>query len=217
MKRFVAVALLSCAALSGSELLDRTVAVVGREAVTESEVQLQMRLEAMFNGAEPTEGTPSAEERTTALNRLIDRRLIEADMRLAGFQGPTEEELSEAVETLKQSRFRGRSFALALEDYGISEKDALEFYGRQLVIQGYIDFRFRTGLDIDEDEVKAAHRRLYRDLDEPPSLDEVREELAKRLLEEKIERLIDARIKQLRAESRIRLLDRIGRHQEARP
>jgi len=200
-----------------SQLLDRTVAVVGREAVTESEVQRQRRLEAMFNGAEPSDVEPSSRQRRALLDRLIDRRLIETDMRLAGYQGPDEEELAAAVDELRSSLFRGRSFDLALEDYGVSEPEALDFYRRQLVIQGYIDFRFRTGLDVDEDELKAEHRRLYRELDEPPALDEVRESLSARMLEEKIERLIDARIKQLRAETRIRLLERIPTDEEATP
>lgn len=210
------VVLLACAA-QASQLLDRTVAVVGREAITESEVQRQRRLESMFNGAEPSAAEASPEQRRALLNRLIDRRLIEVDMRLAGYQGPDEEELAAAVGELRSSLFRGRSFDLALEDYGVGEQEALDFYRRQLVIQGYIDFRFRTGLDVDEDELKAEHRRLYRELDEPPELDEVRDQLSARMLEEKIERLIDARVKQLRAETRIRLLERIPTDEEATP
>lgn len=210
------VALIACAA-PASQLLDRTVAVVGREAITESEVQRQRRLEAMFNGAEPSAEEPTPAQRRSLLNRLIDRRLIEFDMRLAGYQGPDEEELEAAVDELRRSRFRGRSFALALEDYGVGEQEALDFYRRQLVIQGYIDFRFRTGLDVGEDELKDEHRRLYRELDEPPELDQVRDQLSARMLEEKIERLIDARVKQLRAETRIRLLERIPTDEEATP
>ena len=215
--RALPIGLLLCVAGGGSQLLDRTVAVVGREAITESEVERQIRLEAMFNGAAPSTEEPSEQDRRAVLNRLIDRRLIEADMRLAGFQGPTAEERAEAVEGLMRSRFRGRSFELALDDYSVDKQAALEFYGRQLVIQGYVDFRFRTGLEVSEDELKAEHRRLYRELDRPPDLDEVREALSTRMLEEKIERLIDGRVKQLRAETRIRLLERIPADEGATP
>jgi hypothetical protein len=69
-------------AIVSSEVNDRVVAVDEEQAITASEVDLQLRLEALFN-REPLGVTP--EKRRRALQRLIAVRVIKSEAVMAGF------------------------------------------------------------------------------------------------------------------------------------
>lgn len=192
-----------------AEVVDRTIAVVGREPLTAGDLDLQMRLEAMFGEGDDRPGTEhgAALERPAALEHLIEQRLIENDMRLAGYVGRSEADLASAYGRLRAERFGDLSFSQACGRYGVSEEAALDFYRRQVDFAGYVELHFRTGLGVSDAELRRAYR-LEHPGQEIPENGAV--ELRARLLEEKTMRLIDARVKQLRAETRIVLLDAIG-------
>ncbi len=192
-----------------AEVVDRTIAVVGREPLTASDLSLQTRLEAMFGEGDDRPGTEhgAALEPVAALEHLIEQRLIENDMRLAGYVGRSEADLANAYSRLRAERFGDLSFSQACERYGVSEEAALAFYRRQVDFIGYVELHFQTGLEVSDAELRRAYRLLHpgREIPESGGV-----ELRERLLEEKTARLIDARVKQLRAETRIVLLERVG-------
>ena len=68
--------------MAQADVIDRIAAVVGSVPITSSQIDQQLRLEAFFNESPVDLGQLS---RTAALNRLIDQRLIEPEIRLAGF------------------------------------------------------------------------------------------------------------------------------------
>lgn len=188
-----------------ADVIDRTAAVVGQAVVTESDVERQLRLEAMFNDRQP-DLSPAARRR--ALQRLIEQRLLERDMTLAGYATAEDEELLDELDQIRAQQFADMSFERALEHYGLTKEIVLGFIRRQIDYQGYVRFRFQTGLAAADEEIAREYKRLYPEAKtEPPP--ELEEEIRARLVEEKAARLVDARIKQLRAETRIVILDRI--------
>ena len=202
----LAVIVLSALALAGAaraEIFDRTVAVVGERAVLAGEVDAQLRLEAMFGDREVD---PSAEARGRALDRLIEQRLLESDIALTNFAPVSPERRAEAQAALRAQRFGGRTFSEALAYYGLAEAQAMDFLERQLQFANFIDFRFRTGLDVPEEEIERRYRRLYDDVPGGPPLADIRERLRQELIDETAERALDSRVRQLRAETRIVLL-----------
>ena len=207
MKVFAVVVLGSLGAASSSQMLDRTVAVVGSRAVTATETELQLRLQALFNGA-PLDLSDRA--RQAALDRLIEQRLIETDMALAGVGLVEDRELEQAFRELRQSPFGGLAFDAALERYGVSEDDVREFLRRQLRFARYVELRFRAGLQADDEEIQDAYNRRFEGVSAPPELDDgLRAELRRQILDEEAERMLDERIRQLRAETRVAFLDPI--------
>ena len=145
----VAVALFS--APTSAEVIDRIAAVVGSVPITSSQIDQQLRLEAFFNES-PID--LSERSRRDSLNRLIDQRLIEPEIRIAGFYDDDEAALQAAFEELRRSQFAGRSFERALAAYELTEVEALEFYRRQAAFVRYVRFRFRTDSSLSDREVE---------------------------------------------------------------
>ena len=213
--RFACAVLLLASAPPGSgQLLDRTVAVVGSTPITATEVDLQMRLQALFNDA-PLDLAEQA--RQGALSRLVEQRLVETDMRLAGLPPVEDDELGDAFAQLRRSRFGGLGFDEALERYGVKERDAREFLRKQLRFARYVQFRFRAGLQADEEAIETAYRERFGDVSSAPPLDEVRESLRAQVLDQLAESMLDERVRQLRAETRVAYLDPIEPDTEAGP
>lgn len=185
---------------AGAEILDRTVAIVGSEAILASEVDTQLRLEAMFNERNLDE-TPEAREQ--ALQRLIDQRLIESQIALSGIRSENGAELERQTEQLNKAAFAGRSFPEALKAYGVTEEQARGFLRRQLRFAGYVSFRYRAGVEIADDKIRAEYRRLYGNDPAAPPLEQVREEITDALRQRQAEADLEDRVRQLRATTRI--------------
>ena len=200
--------------LGQAEILDRTVAVVGAQPILASEVEMQLLLEAMFNDAAPD---ASEAARKAALDRLVEQRLIETDMTLAGLQAIGERELESTFSKLRGSRFGGLSFEQALQRYRLKERDVREFLKQQLQFTRYVEFRFRAGLQADEEALAAEYRRRYPDAKSAPALETVQDELREQLLAQRAETMLDERVRQLRSETRIVFLDPIQGAEEAAP
>lgn len=205
---------LAWSATLGGEVLDRTVAVVGPQTITASEVELQLRLEALFD----ERPAPDHEDGMAALQRVIDQHLIADDVRLSGLAGPSEEEREAAFAQIRQDGFGDLSFTEALERYGVAESQTLDFLLRQLEFLRYVDLRFRTGQVISDEEVARRYRRRYGaettdslQVQEEQALmvEGRRGELRRAAVEERVENLLDERIKELRAATRIVILDPI--------
>jgi hypothetical protein len=196
--------------LIAAPMVDRTVAIVEDGAITESEVVLQLRLEALANAAEIVD---SADERERVLDRLIDQRLIANDIRLTGLQPISSDERAELLAQLRGQSFGGLSFEAALQKYGVTEAQALEFFVRQVEFSRYVEFRFRTGQTVGDEELEEAYRSQYgrtpnRDA---PSLALAAPALRNQLLNARVERLLEQHIRQLRADHRVVRLERIDR------
>ncbi len=189
------------------QILDRTVAVVGARPITASEVELQIRLQAMFNAVELDLSAPA---RKAALDRLVEQRLIEFDMTQAGVVLVEAGELDEAFRNLRSSAFGRLDFGAALERYGLSVPDVRDFLHRQLRFARYVEFRFRAGLQAGPDEIERAYRERFEGAPPPQVLDEtLREELRRQALDARAERMLDERIRQLRSETRVAFLEPI--------
>jgi hypothetical protein len=197
-----------------AEILDRTVAVVGSRPITASEVEGQALLEAMFNGVSPD---LSDAARRTALERLVEQRLIESDMIPGALQTVAETDLDAAVEQLRGESFGGLAFTAALERYGVKEKDVRAFLRKQLRFTRYVRDRFRAGLQAEDEEVQAAYRRRFAGAPGAPAIADVREEIRDQLLNERSEAMLDERVRQLRAETQIVFLEPIEHSPEVAP
>ena len=206
--------LLLLAALGHAEILDRTVAIVGAQPIMASEIELQIRLQAMFNDTQPD---LSEAAKKAALERLVEQRLIENDMTLAGLQVVEESELDAAFADLRQGRFGGLSFEHALERYQVNERDVREFLRKQIQFTRYVEFRFRAGLQANDEDLAAEHRRRFTGSATAPPLESVKDELREQLLAQRAETMLDERVRQLRSETRVVFLDPIRPEEGVKP
>ena len=189
-----------------SEVVDRIAAIVGSEAITVSEIEVELRLEAMLNRIEVGS---SAHSRRDALRRLIDRHLIDLDLLRTPFLRPGVDEVAEQVDQLRDQEYLGgRSFQAALLHYRLTEADLQSFLEERIAFERYVAFRFRTGVEAESAEIEAYYRNEYSrqrlDQGEPvPSLATVRDSIARIIVERRANDQLGQRLMELRTQIRI--------------
>jgi len=202
---------LICCLLPGgvlrAEILDKVVAVVGKNVITASEVSQQLRLESFIN-QRPADNSTQA--RSLALRRLLDQSLVSQEMLVTSFLGASDEQIEQELAASRGQEFpNGKSFDDALKAYNLSEEDLRDFLRRQLNMLRFIDFRFRIGMEVSEDEIKSYYENSYTPqvrlveagVTEP--LEEVRGQIREIVAQQQVDTLLDDWLKRVRATSRI--------------
>jgi peptidyl-prolyl cis-trans isomerase SurA len=199
------------AAALGAAIVDRVVAVVGQQAIAASEVETQLRLEAMFN-REPLDIT--AEKRRQGLQRLIAVRLIQGEAIMAGFLKVSETEVQRRLEESKQERYlNGVAFEDALKLYDLREQDVTDFWRQVIGYERFKDFRFKTGLEVSREEVSAYYESHIvpefraEGNGSPPPLDDIYDKVEQAVIEERANALLDEWLKETRPQTRIVILE----------
>lgn len=191
-----------------AEIIDGVVAIVGTEAITLSELMEEIQLQAMLSLAEPARFDEGGAD---VLRMLVDRRLVELDLALTPFLGAADSEVAASLRGLREQGFiGGRTFGEALSHYGLTERRVREFVRQRVTFERYVAFRFKTGQQVDQTEVERYYRRDYvparieRGLAVEP-LDSVEESIEAVLAEETANRLLEARLNELRLLHRVEL------------
>lgn len=207
------VAMLATIALAApalrAEVVDRVAAIVGREAITLSQVSTQLHVVAMLNQTEPDSLEAGGE---AALRSLVDRSLAMQDLALTPFLLASEEDVEGPLQDLRQRTFAGgRDFASALAHYSLAEDDCRTFLREQVSFERYVSFRFRTGQEVSPEAVDAYYRDEYsprqaeRGAPLAP-LESVRPQITEVIAERQANALLEQRILELRALTHIEIL-----------
>lgn len=192
-----------------AEIVDRVAAIVGSEVITLSQVRTQLHMVALLNQTEPASLEAGGQ---AALRRLIDRRLVMQDLALRPFLLAPADEIEGPLEALRAGIFAGgRDFSAALLHYGLTEDDCRAFLSEQASFERYVSFRFKTGQEVSPEAVEAYYRNEYSAEQaalgatvEP--LGSVQGLLSEKLAEIQANMLLDQRIMELRALTRIEIL-----------
>lgn len=147
--------LLVCATLPAcrAEVIDRIAVVVGNGVITESELVREIRLTAFLNGETPVF---TAEVKRQTANRLVEQRLMRRESDAANYPPPPEDEIATMLSDLRDNRFHKSAgeVAAALQKAGITEDELKAEFYRQLLTLRFIDFRFRPGIQIPDEEIQ---------------------------------------------------------------
>jgi hypothetical protein len=203
----VAVALSATAA----EVVDRIVAVVNREPVLQSDIEDSARFEALLDGRAPAPLT--TEQRKAVLQRVIDQRLIEQQLRNSAFPRATPEDVAARTATIRQQLPAAKSDAewqAALVAAGLTEEDFATHVRAQLDATNFIDVRLRPAVRFTEQEVQSYYREQYlpelrrRGAAEKP-LAEVRPQIEQLVMEQRLNTVIGTWIDGLRSQASIEI------------
>lgn len=208
--RRAAIFLLLAGGLPG-EILDRIAANVGYEVITESQVKEEIRVTAFLNSARIDD---SKTEMRKALDRLIDQSLIRAELEFSRYPAASDPDIDTLLSQVKGRYPTPESYAKALEDYGVDEPTVRAHLGLQLTALRFIDFRFRPGIHVSDDEVEQEYRRYAAEFQQKngkpaPSLEESRSAVEKILTEQLVDRALDRWIAEVRTQTRIRYRDEV--------
>lgn len=177
----LALVLLPAAAPAQGVLLERILAVVEGRPVLLSEVRVVQQLRGL--------------EQAAALDALIDERLMLREASRLSQSAVSAEEEERALARLRETSAGARL---------LPEADLRRLVRRQTAILKYIDFRFRSQVSVGEDEVQRAYAARWGAQPGAPPVEQVAPALREALLDQALDRRIEAWVAELRASAQIR-------------
>lgn len=194
--------------VAGAETLDRVVASVDYQAVTGRDVESEFHYEQLLNGKLP-EGTPDAQTREEIRNRLVEQALLSQEARDSKLPDVTEEALAQDLADIQKKFDSPKAFQDALQAAGLDTRQFLERLRRRNLIERLTDLRLRPQAWVEQSEIEAYFKDTFipefkqHNQASPPTLDEVEDKIRRILAEEKINKLLDEWIADLKTTHRV--------------
>jgi hypothetical protein len=173
---------LAVTAFGSAAVVDRAALVVGKSVFTESEVENEARL-TQFESGKPLD--LSAAQRKQAAERLADQELLRQEMAASAFQTPSTDS-NTLVQSFRRRRFSSLAqYQAALTRYGVTEGALKQRLLWETELIHFTDQRFKPFA--------------------PPSSEHTanRSETDGATAEDTVDQLMDAWLKQQRANTRI--------------
>ena len=191
------------------EVIDGVVASVNRQPILRSDWDEAVAFEA-FMRQRPVSQMSDA-DRVLALQRLIDRQLLKAQMGDANYMRPSEESLQQDITKLREQVPNGHDDAAwqrLLGSYGLTEDLVKQHLRTELQVMNFVEVRLRPNVHIEVDEVEAYYKKqLLPDLqsngEKPVPLDEVEARIRELLTQQHIDVMLDAWLHNLRQQAEI--------------
>lgn len=203
------VIVLLLAGIVQAQVVDRMVAVVNKRVILESELDQAVRVEFLLQGKSVDKITQA--DRVAALERLIDRSLLDQQIVNPSMLDPTPEELAAKVKEVR-SQFSDSAtdehWTAILAGYGLSQQDLEEQLTSEFHILRFIDLRFRGLIRVEKNDIASYYRDHFlpelrkRNVPEP-GLAEVSGKIEQILVEQNIDGLLSDWLKTLRAQAHI--------------
>ena len=204
MKRFLfALALIFCA-VSGAraEIIDRILAVVDAQIITLSDVRAALKL-----GLVPED--VSVDPVGAALQRLIDRRLMLADVDRYAPPEPPDSAVDASLAAVQQRFGDALGLELALNQTALSREELRRYLRDTLRIESYLQQRLSTTIQPSDDDVVRYYREHSAEFTRDGQLrpfDDVRELARARLIEEQRRAFVRQWIEGLRRRGSVQVL-----------
>src|SRR5215216_5120706 len=179
-----------CAA---QQVVDRMVATVNAgvktDLITYSDLMWQLALQP-----NTVLDNPNSADLNRALRLLIDQRLILQEAEKLPTIVPTQKETGDARDELARNFASPLEFQQRLQRVGMTSEKLDEIVEQRLKMEKYLDFRFRNFVVISQKEIADYYREVYVPRLQArfpgrivPTLEQVRGEIEKTLMEAKIE------------------------------
>jgi len=203
--------LVTTAAFAG-EVIDGVIATVNRKPVLRSDWDDAVRFEA-FMQQKPLDSVTEA-DRAGALQRLIDRRLLEIQMTDPNYLAPTREEVRGNLSKLR-SQIPAASdepgWQKLIAAYEFSQREIEANVRREMQMMNFIEVRLRPNVHVPDEEVEAYYRtQVLPDLEKAGvkvvTLQEVEPKIRELLVQQHMDELLDAWLHNLRQQSQIQNL-----------
>jgi peptidyl-prolyl cis-trans isomerase SurA len=193
--------------------IDRVDAIVNGDLILDSDVDQEMRLEAL----EPYDEPSIASSRSEVLDRLINRALILQQAKLQNVDLVSDADVDRELAGLRRNIPECKKFddcATAagwnsfLQANGFTQQSLHALWKQRMQMLAYIEQRFKMGIRISQPEIADYYKTKM--LPEysaqhvaPPPLDSVSERIQEVLLEQHVTSLLDDWLKSLRAQGSV--------------
>lgn len=188
-----------------AEIVDRVAVAIGHQVVTDSSIRRLIRLSSYFQRLQPDF---SPEARRQAAERLVNQALIQKEMTLIRYPMPNVPEARQQMQEIQAARKQSDvEFRAELARYGFTEDDLQEEIIWQLTLARFIDFRFRPGIQVSEEEIQKYYdEEIKRSQSQPAPLEEVRPGVVRVITARKLNAALSQWLDQMRATVRIKFM-----------
>jgi hypothetical protein len=185
-------------------IVDRVAISVGNRAITESEVELRIRLTAFQNGAKPEITLATRRE---AAARLLDQKLVEREMDLGHYPRLSDEGRQQLLRDFAEQYFQSDAAAMgrALAADGLTARDLEDDLARQEDLLTFLNLRFRPAVQVPDEAVQTYFRTKTSGL---IPLTELRTQIEKVLTNERADQDLDAWLQDQRRRTHIEYQDK---------
>jgi peptidyl-prolyl cis-trans isomerase SurA len=196
--------------LAGSAVIDRVAVIVGKRVVKSSDIDRNVRVSQFIN-SEPL-NLNEVEKRKVA-DRLIDQEIIRQEMMNGGYSQPTDQDVNTFLQQLQRDRFKGSEAQLrsALTKYGLTLDQLRTYLLWQLTVLRFIDQRFRPGVLVTDEDVRAyydQHREeLRKAYPQNSSIEALDAKIREIIVGERVNQSFEEWLQQMRGRTRIEFRD----------
>jgi SurA-like protein len=204
-------ALLALTRVAGvAEVIDRIVATVNGHIILLSDWEDSLRYEAFSNGRPLDRIT--AENRKSALDRLIDQELLREQVRTSDIQHASPEEVAQRVAEIRKQYADAETelgWRAVLDRYRLSDESLKSRVATELDLMRLVDARLRPSVTVDSKSIESYYRQellpqLRQSGGQNVPLADVTAKIKELLTQKKISQLLTAWLRDLRAGSEIR-------------
>jgi hypothetical protein len=188
---------------AGATIVDRIAVVVGGRLIKDSDIERDLRLTDFING-DPLSFVSAA--RRQSAQRLIDQRLIQQEIEMAGYPQGTPSQATELLNQIKKDRFGSEArYRAALASYSVDEEELVQRLAWQITVLNYIDQRFRAGVLASDDDLQQyykAHADAYA-REGAKTFDEAKDRVRETLTGERVNQAFEDWLKRTRERVKI--------------
>jgi peptidyl-prolyl cis-trans isomerase SurA len=209
----VLVSILAVGSLTSGQTVDRIVASIGHNGITESDVTDEFRFESFVESCRIQASPPSV-----AVFRKVESRLI--DQKLLGQQLPSypadpdivRKGAEEQVNTVRKECKTSRRFDAALHSLGLGQPQLRSRLEQQQHILMMIDDRLRPAATVAPRDIEDYYQKTFvpdfrRRYDgAPPPLSQVQDKIRQILVQARINQLLGQWLTQLKQEQNVHIL-----------
>lgn len=209
--RHIAISILLLIPLTAfaGEVIDGVIATVNRKPILQSEWDDAVRYEA-FMQQKPLRAVTEG-DRVSALERLIDRRLLESQMSDASRFAPSRDEVRVSLARLREQipgAKDNQAWQKMLSSYALKERDIEAGLRSETQMMNFIEVRLRPSVHVQPEEVEAYYRaQVLPDMEKVGvkvvTLQELEPRIREVLVEQHIDQLLDTWLHNLRLQTPI--------------
>lgn len=192
------------------EVIDGIVATVNRQPLFQSDWEEAICFEAFMQQKPIAQVTQV--DRVKALQRLIDRQLLEAQMGSETFLQPSPDDMAKDIAKLRAQIPNGaddQAWQKALASYGLTPEALKEHLQLEVRVMNFVEVRLRPNIHVQPEEIESYYRnQLLPDLQKNGGANiawsEAEPRIRELLVQQRMDELLDVWLHNLRQQAEIR-------------